>query len=136
MSDEKLFDAAIVKQDSNSGIAARSSGNDNLATLKPKDDPLLAISSKSLGDVPPVVMCEGAGTLTLNEAELSTLKRLQDTADEDVEIRPDGLVYAEHIHARRALTKLFGASWALLLAAQSRRKKTATRSPFSSGGFW
>ncbi len=112
MSDEKLVDAAIVKQDSAPSPLDQVASN--LATLKPKDDPLLAISSKSLGDVLPVVMYEGAGTLTLNEAELSTLKRLQDTADEDVEIRPDGLVYAEHIHARRALTELFGASWALL----------------------
>lgn len=109
-------DAAIVKQESAppATVSPLDQVAAGLSTLKLKDDPLLAISSKSLGDVLPLKFYEGASGLELSEAERSTLMRLQDTPDDDVEIRPDGLVYAEHIHARRALTELFGASWALL----------------------
>lgn len=85
---------------------------ENLSSLKPKDDPLAVVSGKTLGDVLPQKFYEGAGLLKLSEDERQMLETLQDASDDEVEIRPDGLIYVEHITVRRALSKVFGTEWA------------------------
>jgi hypothetical protein len=86
----------------------------NLSMLKPKEDSLLVVSSKSLGDVLPAKFYEGASELVLNDEEKAVLAQYQDAQDEEIEIRPDGLIYVEHITIRRALCKVFGTEWACI----------------------
>ena len=87
---------------------------ENLAHLKPKEDPLVTVSAKSLADVLPLKFYEGASEMKLNADELAKLAEVTDATDDIVDIRPDGLIYVQHIHYRRALTALFGTEWALL----------------------
>lgn len=86
----------------------------NVAMLKPKEDPLVTVSAKSLADVLPLKFYEGASELKLTDEELDSLREYADADDDIVDIRPDGLIYVQHIHYRRALTALFGTEWALL----------------------
>ena len=86
----------------------------NLANIRPKEDPLVTVSAKFLRDVLPLKFYEGASEMKLNADELSKLAEFTDATDDIVDIRPDGLIYVQHIHYRRALTALFGTEWALL----------------------
>lgn len=87
---------------------------ENLSALKPKQDALLVISGENLGSVLPAKFYEGASALKLTDEEKAILLTVQDATDDEIEIRPDGLIYVEHITVRRALSKVFGAEWALL----------------------
>lgn len=106
------------------------SKNDALAKAEPQTDKMeqvktaigglerkpdfLPVSARTTGGVLPEVLYQGASTLELTDDEIAKLEAYQDAPEDDLDIRPDGLVYASHSFYRRALCEIFGAGrWAL-----------------------
>ena len=73
------------------------------------------IAAERLADVLPVSFYEGNSQLAVSDEERDVLKQFRDAPDDDLEIRPEGLVYAGHMFYRNALTDAFGpGGWSLL----------------------
>jgi Mitochondrial genome maintenance MGM101 len=61
------------------------------------------------------VIYAGASQLQVSEAQSLALAQYRDAPDEDMDIRPDGLVFVGHMWYRRVLTEIFGhGRWALM----------------------
>jgi hypothetical protein len=102
-----------------SGLAKVS---DKIAALT--EDSALTVAAKTLADVLPARFYEGASTLRLSDAEKDMLAELENAPDDDLDVRPDGLVYAQHIFYRRALNRLFGpGAWALVPGSAIQQEK-------------
>lgn len=79
------------------------------------------VAAKSPGAVLPLSFYQGASLLVLSSEEKEKLAAFAVAPDDDVEIRPDGLAYLEHMYYRRALTSVFGpGEWALLPATDAK----------------
>ena len=88
------------------------------AALKIDESVLNIVKAPSLGSVLPVQFYTGAGTLTMTEEQTELLAQHEDCPDENIDVRPDGLIYAGHTWYRRLLLKLFGAGgWAIVPAS-------------------
>ena len=72
-----------------------------------------ALAAKSLTEVLPMELYTGKSALIIAPEEQETLQKYAVAGDDDLDIRPDGLVYATHMFYRRALTEAFGpGGWA------------------------
>jgi Mitochondrial genome maintenance MGM101 len=62
-----------------------------------------------------LVAFQGASQLEVSEAQSLKLAEYRDAPDDDLDIRPDGLVYIGHMWYRRVLTEVFGpGKWAMI----------------------
>jgi len=108
--------------------------NEQLAKVKeniqslPKKLDVLTVAAERLGDVLPVQFYSGNSELVVTGEERETLSHYREVQDEDIEIRPEGLIYAEHMYYRNALTEAFGpGGWALLPGSGIQIEKDGNR---------
>ena len=66
-----------------------------------------ALAAKSLTEVLPMELYSGASMLVLTPKQLEILRQYETAGEDDLDVRPDGLVYASHMFYRRALTAIF-----------------------------
>ena len=93
-------------------------GGDLANSLQIDDSKLNIVKAPSLGSVLPEKFYEGAGMLELNDDQRQILAESEDCPDDDIDVRPDGLIYAGHVWYRRVLIRTFGpGGWALLPAS-------------------
>lgn len=95
-----------------------------IAPLAAKAEDATALAAKNLSDVLPAVFYEGAAELVLTEAQETRLNELSTPSDDDIDIRPDGLIYVGHSYHRRVLTEVFGrGGWAEVEASPVQLKR-------------
>jgi hypothetical protein len=95
-----------------------------IAPLAAKAEDATALAAKNLTDVLPAVFYEGAAELVLTEAQETKLNELSTPGDDDIDIRPDGLIYVGHSYHRRVLTEVFGrGGWAEVEASPVQLKR-------------
>ena len=94
----------------------------------PKKVDALTVAAQGLGDVLPLQFYQGNSELRVTEKEEDILKSYREAPDEDIEIRPEGLVYAQHMWYRNALTDAFGpGGWSLLPGSGIQVEKDGNR---------
>jgi hypothetical protein len=95
-----------------------------IAPLAERAQEQTALAAKNLSDVLPAVFYEGAAELVLTEAQEAKLDKLSTPSDDDIDIRPDGLIYVGHSYHRRVLTEVFGrGGWAEVEASPVQLKR-------------
>jgi hypothetical protein len=79
----------------------------------PRRETSLAVENVELAL--PQAFYEGASHLVVSPDERNALAQYEDASDEEIDIRPDGLVYVGHMFYRRALNRIFGPGrWVLM----------------------
>ncbi len=97
-------------------------------SLQIDESGLTIVKAPNIGSVLPIQFYEGAGELFLDQEQTEKLMTVQDCPEEEIDVRPDGLIYVRHGWYERRLTEIFGpGGWAMVPATNIQMEQSTQK---------